>query len=93
MNDEIRAFIVKTVLDMDLGYEPGEILDDTVLGPEGLDMESLTMAELAVRVEDQFGVEFGTDEAEQLALMTIGEFVRTVADRVARTSVPGHVGQ
>jgi acyl carrier protein len=88
MNDEIRAFIVKTILDMGLGYELGEIQDDTVLGPEGLDMESLTMAELAVRVEDQFRVEFGTDEAEQLALMTIGEFVRTVAERVGQGSVP-----
>jgi acyl carrier protein len=93
MKDEIRAFIVKTILDMDLGYELGEIQDDTVLGTEGLDMESLTMAELAVRVEDQFGVEFGTDEAEQLALMTIDEFVTTVADRVGQGSVSGHVGQ
>jgi acyl carrier protein len=88
MNDEIRAFIVKTILDMGLGYELAEIQDDTVLGPEGLDMESLTMAELAVRVEDQFGIEFGNDEAEQLALMTIGEFVATVADRVGQGSVP-----
>jgi len=54
MNDEIRAFIVNTILDMGLGYELAEIQDDTVLGPEGLDMESLTMAELAVRVEDRF---------------------------------------
>ncbi|HEX9336201.1 MAG TPA: acyl carrier protein [Pseudonocardiaceae bacterium] len=91
MRDEIRAFIVKTILDMELGYDIGEIQEDTVLGPEGLDMESLTMAELAVRVEDRFGVEFGTDEAEQLALMTVGEFVTTVADRVGQGSVPGPV--
>jgi acyl carrier protein len=93
MKDEIRAFIVKTVLDMDLGYEVDELADDTVLGPEGLDLESLTMAELAVRVEDRFGVEFGTDEAERLALMSVGEFVATVADRVGQGSVPGRVGQ
>lgn len=92
MKDEIRTFIVKTIMEMDLGYEVDEIQDDTVLGTEGLDMESLTMAELAVRVEDRFGVEFGTDEAESLALMTVGEFVTTVAGRLPEGSLPGHVG-
>ena len=86
MKDEIRAFIVQTLLDMNLGYEADEIQDDTVLGTEGLDLESLAMAEVAVRVEDRFGVEFGPDEAERLALMTVSEFVATVDERVGRTT-------
>lgn len=91
MKDEIRAFIVQTLMDMNLGYEVDEFQDDTVLGTEGLDLESLAMAEVAVRVEDRFGVEFGADEAERLALMTIGEFVGTVEDRIGQgAGVPGH---
>jgi len=86
MKDEIRAFIVASLLDMNLGYDIEEIENDTVLGPEGLDLESLTMADLAVRVEDRFGVKFGNDEAERLALMTVGEFVDTVSDRVGQDS-------
>jgi acyl carrier protein len=89
MTDEIRAFIVSSLLDMDLGYDMAEIENDTVLGPEGLDLESLTMADLAIRVEDRFGVKFGNDEAERLALMTVGEFVATVADRVGQDSAAG----
>ncbi|HEX4705041.1 MAG TPA: acyl carrier protein [Pseudonocardiaceae bacterium] len=89
MTDEIRAFIVSSLLDMDLGYDIAEIENDTVLGPEGLDLESLTMADLAIRVEDRFGVKFGNDEAERLALMTVGEFVATVADRVGQGSTTG----
>jgi len=84
MKDEIRAFIVKSLLDMDLGYGIEDIEDDTVLGTEGLDLESLVMADLAIRVEDQYDVKFDNDEAEQLALMTVGEFVNTVAERIGQ---------
>jgi acyl carrier protein len=92
MRDEIRAFIVKSLLEMDLGLDIGEIEDDTVLGTEGLDLESLVMADLAIRVEDRFGVQFDNDEAEQLALMTVGEFADTVAARVGQGSAaePSH---
>ena len=85
MKDEIRAFIVKSLLDMDLGYGIEDIEDDTVLGTEGLDLESLVMADLAIRVEDQYDVKFDNDEAEQLALMTVGEFVNTVAERIGQS--------
>jgi acyl carrier protein len=91
MKEQIRAFVVQTVLDMNLGYEADELTDDTVLGTEGLDLESLAMAEIAVRVEDRFHVEFGADEAERLALMTVGEFVATVLERAGQGSVPGPV--
>lgn len=91
MKDEIRAFIVKSLLDMDLGYGIEDIEDDTVLGTEGLDLESLVMADLAIRVEDRFGVQFDNDEAEQLALMTVGEFVATVAERIGQSATePSH---
>ena len=47
-----------------------------MLGPAGADLESLALAELAVRVEDRFGVKFDDDESEMLAGMTVGEFCR-----------------
>ena len=43
----------------------------------------LALAELAVRVEDHFGVQFGDDESETLAGMTVGEFCATVQQRIA----------
>ena len=80
MIDEIRKFVLDSLTDMNYSIE--DIDDDTVLGPAGADLESLALAELAVRVEDEYGVKFDDDEADQLAGMTVGEFCRTVASRI-----------
>ena len=81
MKEQIREFVIASLREMN--YDVSEIDDDTTLGPAGVDLESLALADLAVRVEDRFGVKFGEDESEQLALMSVGEFVATVAERVA----------
>jgi acyl carrier protein len=71
-----------------MNYPVDDIDDDTTLGPSGVDLESLALAELAVQVEDRFGVKFNEDEAEHLAAMTVGEFASAVAARLdpAKTS-------
>ncbi|MFF3852381.1 acyl carrier protein [Micromonospora sp. NPDC002575] len=84
MRDEVRAFVI-TQLD-DMNYDVDGIDDDTTLGPAGVDLESLALADLAVRVEDRYGLKFADDESEKLALMTVGEFTTMVADRVAATA-------
>ena len=84
MIDEIRQFVLGSLTDMNYSVE--DVDDDTVLGPAGADLESLALAELAVRVEDRFGVTFDDSESEALAGMTVGEFCRTVASRVQPAS-------
>jgi acyl carrier protein len=81
MIDEIRQFVLDSLTAMNYSIE--DIGDDTALGPAGADLESLALAELAVRVEDHFGVQFGDDESETLAGMTVGEFCATVQQRIA----------
>ncbi|MGW4501878.1 acyl carrier protein [Micromonospora sp. NPDC004336] len=81
MRAEIRAFVVEQLEDMN--YDVEDLDDDTTLGPSGVDLESLALADLAVRVEDRYGLKFADDESEKLALMTVGEFTTMVADRVA----------
>ena len=81
MIDEIRQFVLDSLTSMNYSIE--DIGDDTALGPAGADLESLALAELAVRVEDHFGVRFGDDESETLAGMTVGEFCATVQQRIA----------
>jgi acyl carrier protein len=80
MQTEIRQFVVDTLREMN--YEVDDLDDDTTLGPAGVDLESLALAELAVRVEDRYGVTFDEDESEQLAAMTVGEFTGHVAARL-----------
>ena len=87
---EIRAFVLETLQEMN--YDTEGVEDDSTLGPAGVDLESLALAELAVRVEDRFGVRFAEEESEELALMTVGEFTRTVADRVADVASAGQAG-
>ncbi|EEP70044.1 hypothetical protein MCAG_00371 [Micromonospora sp. ATCC 39149] len=84
MRDEVRAFVISQLDDMN--YDVDGIDDDTTLGPAGVDLESLALADLAVRVEDRYGLKFADDESEKLALMTVGEFTTMVADRVATTA-------
>jgi acyl carrier protein len=84
MIDEIRQFVLDSLTEMN--YSTDDIDDDTVLGPAGADLESLALAELAVRVEDHFGVKFDDDEVETLAGMTVGEFCRAVAPRIQPAS-------
>lgn len=84
MRDEVRAFVIEQLADMN--YDVEDVDDDTTLGPSGVDLESLALADLAVRVEDRYGLKFDDDESEKLALMTVGEFTTMVADRVAANS-------
>lgn len=82
MKEEVREFVIAQLQDMN--YDTEGIDDETTLGPAGVDLESLALADLSVRVEDRFGVRFSDDESEQLALMTVGEFTAEVAGRVAQ---------
>jgi acyl carrier protein len=84
---EIRAFVLETLQEMN--YDVEGVEDDSTLGPAGVDLESLALAELAVRVEDKFGVRFAEEESEELALMTVGEFTRTVAERAGNVASAG----
>ena len=87
MTDEIRQFVLDSLVEMN--YSIDDIDNDTALGPSGADLESLALAELAVRVEDRFGVKFDDDEAEQLAAMTVGEFCAAVAARSEPAAASG----
>lgn len=84
MTDEIRRFVIDSLTEMK--YDVTGIDDDTTLGPAGADLESLALAELTVRVEDRYGVQFDDDEAEALATSTVGELCAAVAARLETAS-------
>ncbi|HEY2574814.1 MAG TPA: hypothetical protein VGI74_00755 [Streptosporangiaceae bacterium] len=87
MIDSIRDFIIESLREMN--YDVAGIGYDTQLGPRGADVESVTLAELALRVEDKYGVTFSEDEAEELAGLTVGEFCATVAERIPAGAASG----
>ena len=80
MHEEVRAFVVSSLKDMN--YDVEGIDDATTLGPAGLDLESLALADLLMRVEDEYRIRFAEDESEELALMNVGEFTAAVTQRL-----------
>ncbi|MFD7645517.1 acyl carrier protein [Kitasatospora sp. NPDC059795] len=85
MQEQIRSFVLATLATMN--YDVSQVTSETDLGPAGLDLESLALADLAVQVEEKFGIRFELDDMESTALMTIDEFSAEVADRIAKSSV------
>jgi acyl carrier protein len=79
--ESIKQFILDSLTEMN--YDVEGIDADTQLGPRGADLRSLSLAELALRVEDEYGVKFDDDEAEELAGKTVGEFCEIVMKRMS----------
>ncbi|MCW2932457.1 MAG: hypothetical protein JWM19_3419 [Actinomycetia bacterium] len=78
--DSIREYIFSSLREMN--YDTDGIDNDSELGPRGADLASLALVELALRVEEEYGVKFSEEEAEELAAKTVGEFCAIVAERL-----------
>lgn len=81
MDEDIRQFVISALNEMD--YDVSDVTGDTDLGPTGLDVASLSLAELALHIEDEFRVKFDDDEVDELSRMTLDEFAALVAGRIA----------
>jgi acyl carrier protein len=88
--EQVIAFTLKSLEEMNLKVEDANL--ETVIGPSGLDLDSLSVAELAARLEESFGVSFPEDEVEQLAVMTLGDFADSVAQRTVQAQPENAMG-
>lgn len=84
MSTEVEKFIIEALDNMN--YDVTEVTGDTPLGPSGLDLESLSVAEIAIQVEDTYGVKFEEDEMETVALLTISGLVKEIVERASATA-------
>jgi acyl carrier protein len=85
MSDDVVAFAISSLREMNFDVEDADA--DSLLGPSGVDLDSLAVAELALRIEDRYGVKFAEEEMEHLAVMTLGEFA-TAVQRRTRPAAP-----
>ena len=81
MKENVRQFLIDALGDMQ--FDVSGVTGETSLGPMGLDLESLTLIELGLQLEDAFGVKFDEDDNERISMMTIDEFADEVVARVA----------
>ena len=80
MEQRIKEFVIDALNKMN--YDVTEVTGETELGPAGVDLESVAVAELALQVEDEFKVSFTEEDTERVALMTIDELAAEVSARV-----------
>jgi acyl carrier protein len=81
---EIREFVLDTISkDMNHPLDVGKITDDSPLGVEGIDLDSLSLIELTLRIEGRFGVQFPDTDIEPVGAMKLGELVHDVIARSA----------
>jgi acyl carrier protein len=79
MVDEVRTFIIERLRQMQ--YDMNGVSGVTSLGPAGLDLESLAVADLMVQVEQRYGFAVDDDAMERVAMMTIDGIAEEVVDR------------
>ncbi len=82
LESEIREFVLKTIVE-DLGQplDLDTVEDSATLGAAGLDLDSLSLIELTMRIERRFSVTYPEDSIEPVGAMSLGDLV---ADTVAR---------
>lgn len=84
LENEIRDFILNTVVeDMNHPIEPGQVSGESPLGSGGIDLDSLSLIELTMRLERRFNVQFPETDIEPLSAMTLGELTAVTMERGA----------
>jgi acyl carrier protein len=84
MRAEVRAFLVSSLQEMN--YDVSALDDATTLGPAGLNLESLALADLLMRAEDRYDIRFDEAECKELALLNVGEFTDALVERTGQSA-------
>ncbi|ANS66649.1 acyl carrier protein [Streptomyces lincolnensis] len=85
LEDEIREFVLTSVIDeMNILTGREGITDDSPVTVGGLEVDSLSLIELTLRLETRFGVEIPDTDIEPLASLTLGGLVAEVVRRGAK---------
>ena len=85
LEDEIREFVLTSIIDeMNILTSRDSITDENPVTVGGLDVDSLSLIELTLRLETRFGVEIPDTDIESLASLTLGGLVAEVVRRGAK---------
>jgi acyl carrier protein len=82
MSDEVIAFALGALHEMNFDTDGADAR--TALGPAGIDLDSLAVAELALRLEDKYGIKFAPEDMEVVTVMTLGQLASDVVARAHR---------
>ncbi|MGW2330449.1 acyl carrier protein [Streptomyces sp. NPDC001700] len=84
LEKEIRQFVLSTISeDMNHPLDTDEVTDTSPLGTGGIDIDSLSLIELVLRIERRFGVKFPDTDIEPVGAMNLGDLIDDVIKRGA----------
>lgn len=90
MRNETRGFILKVIQESTGLDQPEQVDDNTPLGDEGLELESLSTLELSLRLEEAYGIQVPVTALDPNAIATLGQFLDIVVDlRTGAAAVGG----
>jgi acyl carrier protein len=81
---DVREFVLSTLAgEMNVPIDRASVGDDSPIGTGGIDLESLSLVELTLRMEREFGVKIPDSDIEALGAMTLGQLAADIVRRKA----------
>lgn len=80
MEQQISTFllgVVTNVMNITVDESAGP---DTLVGPDGLDLDSLALLELMSAAEDEYGIKVDDEDYERLATSSVGGLATYIAE-------------
>jgi acyl carrier protein len=81
MSDTVEQFLRTSLAQMN--YPTHALDQDTPLGADGLDVDSLAREEIALRITDDYGVKLSEEEITKMAELSFGQLVALLRSRIA----------
>lgn len=83
METEIRSFVLDVITNVMSFNLPESAGDDMMVGPDGIDLDSLSLLELMSAAEKKYGFKAPDEDYETLGSGTLGELVKYISGRRA----------
>jgi acyl carrier protein len=81
---DVREFVLGTLAgEMNVPIDRDKITDDSPIGTSGIDLESLSLVELTLRLEREYEVKIPDADIEGLGAMTLGQLAADIVRRKA----------
>ncbi|GAA3435372.1 acyl carrier protein [Kutzneria kofuensis] len=81
---QVREFVLSTLAgEMNVPIDRDKITDDSPIGTSGIDLESLSLVELTLRLEREFEVKIPDTDIEAIGAMTLGQLAADIVRRKA----------